>query len=240
MTAAAGARNIDRIAICQAFLGAGGNYLEIGVSRGDSFLPIRARAKWGVDPAPLLTPEQCRSRRRRAWLALRDERLFRMTSDDFFHLRSSWLRRRGVDVAFLDGLHTYQQTLTDVLNTVACLKPGGVIVLHDCNPATELAATPAESYEDMQARWPGFCGDWNGDVWKVIVHLRSLRADLDALVLDCDQGVGIVRRQPAQVSLELSASQIAALHYADLERDRARLLGLHPAEYLWEMLRGQR
>jgi hypothetical protein len=227
---------IDRIAVCQAFLRGRGHYLEIGVCRGDSFLPIRARAKWGVDPAPLMTEEECRKRRRRALLRLRDEVLFRMTSDEFFRRESRWLRRRGIDVALIDGLHTYSQTLRDVLNTLAYLKPGGVIVLHDCNPATELAATPAESYEDMQARFPGFDGDWNGDVWKVILHLRALRPDLEAVVLDCDYGVGVVRRRPAGEGLRLSAEEIEAMQYADLARDREGLLGLKPAAYLMEML----
>jgi hypothetical protein len=227
---------IDRTAVCQAFLRPGGNYLEIGVSRGGSFLPIRARAKWGVDPAPLMTLAECRNPCWRALLRLRDECLFRMTSDAFFRSQGWWLRWRGVDVALIDGLHTYEQALRDVLNTLEYLKPGGAIVLHDCNPATVLAATPAESYEDMQARFPGFCGDWNGDVWKVILHLRALRPDLDALVLDCDYGVGIVRRRPAGEILRFSARQIEAMGYADLERDRERLLGLKPADYLYEML----
>ncbi len=203
--------DIDRIAVCQAFLQGRGHYLEIGVSRGASFLPIRAKAKWGVDPAPLMTAEECRKLRWRALLKLRDERVFWMTSDEFFR-QAGWLRRRGIDVALIDGLHTYEQALRDVLNTLEYLKPGGVIVLHDCNPATELAATPAESYEEMQARIPGFGGDWNGDVWKV------------------------VRRRPAGERLALSASEIEAMQYADLARDREGLLGLKPAHYLEEML----
>lgn len=32
---------------------------------------------------------------------------------------------------------------------------------------------------------------WSGDVWKSIVHLRSIRPDLRVAVLDCDSGVGI-------------------------------------------------
>jgi len=223
---------IDRIAVCQAFLGARGNYLEIGVSRGESFLPIRAKAKWGVDPAPLVTLEERRKPRWRALLRLPDEFLFRMTSDEFFRSQGLWLRWRGVDVALIDGLHTYEQALRDVLNTLKYLKPGGAIVLHDCNPATRLAATPARSYEDMQARFPGFCGDWNGDVWKVIVFLRALRADLDVVVLDCDYGVGIVRRRPARETVKLSASAIEAMQYGDLERNRKELLGLKPVNYL--------
>jgi hypothetical protein len=233
---------VDRIAVCQAFLDArgGGNYLEIGVSRGGSFMPVRAKAKWGVDPGYLITRNQYLKLRLRALLAGREVRLFKLTSDDFFQRRRGWLGCRGIDVALLDGLHTYQQTLRDVLNTLAFLKPGGAIVIHDCNPATALAATPALSYDDMMKRIPGFQGDWNGDVWKVIVHLRALRSDLEAVVLDCDYGVGVVRRQPAQERLRRSQEQIDALQYADLALNRQEFLGLTAPGDVWEIVAATR
>jgi hypothetical protein len=230
--------NFDRIMICQAALDAvgWGNYLEIGVSHCSSFLPIQARAKWGVDPAYVLS----RRLHLKLWLATRvgwiDVRLFRMTSDHFFRTRGRLLKR-GVDVALLDGLHSYAQTLQDVWNVLDHLKPGGLIVLHDCNPLTEEAATPAESYDAfVREHREGWIGDWNGDVWKVIVHLRSLRDDLETFVLDCDHGVGIVWRGPNRKPLGLSAEQIGRMHYSDLDRNRQELLGLKPPGYLWEVL----
>ncbi len=231
-------KTIDRIVICQAFLDVlgRGTYLEIGVSYGESFMPIRARRKWGVDPACLV------SRRRLVKLWLRVVtwgsrfRLFRMTSDDFFARHKRLLSQGGVDVVLLDGLHTYAQTFRDVLNALEHLKEDGVVVIHDCNPATALAATPMESYAAMrEQRLQGRHGNWNGDVWKVVVHLRSLRPDLETVVLDCDHGVGIVRRKRGGTTLRLSAEQIGKMTYADLEADRAGLLGLKPTAYLGEM-----
>jgi hypothetical protein len=234
---------IDRIVICQACLegAGGGNYLEIGVSRGASFIPIWARAKWGVDPAYDLPRRQLLKYRLASAIGWKEVRLFRMTSDDFFKAQSQFLARRGVDVALLDGLHSYAQTLRDVLNTLNHLKPGGLIVLHDCNPLTQEAATAAQSYDAfVETQLPGWKGDWNGDVWKVIVHLRSLRNDLETVVLDCDHGVGIVRREPNRKTLGLSTDQIAEMQYSDLKIDRQELLGLKPADYLWEVLDASR
>jgi hypothetical protein len=164
-------------------------------------------------------------------LGLKEERLFRMTSDSFFQQQGKMLERRGVDVALIDGLHTYEQTLQDVLHTLPYLNPGGVIVLHDCNPASELAATPADSYEAMVRQNPGWSGDWNGDVWKVIVHLRSLHPDLEALVLDCDYGVGVVRRKTGGEALGFSAEQIRQMRYADLDLHRQEWLNLKPPAF---------
>ncbi|MFW3116047.1 hypothetical protein MHAE_19981, partial [Mycobacterium haemophilum DSM 44634] len=67
-----------------------------------------------------------------------------------------------------------------------------------------------------------------GDVWKAIVHLRSTRPDLRIAVLDCDFGVGIIRKGSPERPLSYSAEQVAALNYADLAADRERLLNLKP------------
>ena len=54
------------------------------------------------------------------------------------------------------------------------LSPGGVVVLHDCNPNSATNAYPATSLEEVEKlNLPDFTGSWCGDVWKTIVHLRS-------------------------------------------------------------------
>ncbi len=233
------ANQINRIVICQAFLDALGQgiYLEVGVNTGHSFKPIVARSKWGVDPAFTLSWRRVLKYRVFAALRLKEERLFRMTSDSFFEMHQRMLKRHGVDVAFLDGLHTYEQTLRDVMNTLKYLRPGGVILIHDCNPLSELAATPAESInaliKEVPPHWNGV---WNGDVWKTIVHLRSLHPELDAVVLDCDQGVGVVRRKSANKRAGYSTEQILEMGYPDLEANREDLLGLVPPSHLWKMI----
>ena len=65
---------------------------------------------------------------------------------------------------------------------------------------------------DEAAHTPGFVGEWNGDVLRAIVRLRT-RADLRVVVLDCDQGVGIVRRGSPERSLDLSADDVERLTY---------------------------
>jgi predicted O-methyltransferase YrrM len=38
------------------------------------------------------------------------------------------------DVIVLDGLHTFEQTLRDLLNSEAYLKPNGVVIIDDVMP----------------------------------------------------------------------------------------------------------
>ncbi|EHB49692.1 hypothetical protein MycrhDRAFT_5079 [Mycolicibacterium rhodesiae JS60] len=209
-------------------------YLEIGVSRGQAFQRISADVKIAVDPAFRLTERT----RELANAKGRVVEYFETTSDAFFDNEKALLERHPVDVALIDGLHTYEQVVRDVENTVRHLKDDGVIFLHDCNPPFELAGRRAESWDEFMAQQSGplKIGIWNGDVWKAIVELRSTRPDLLVGVLKCDQGVGFVRKGSPESTLPYSPEQVEALTYTDLKADRVRLLNLKPPRYLGEFL----
>jgi Methyltransferase domain len=209
-------------------------YLEIGVSRGSAFRRITADTKIAVDPAFKISAPNYR----RAETTARETRYFELTSDAFFATQSELLERHGVDVALIDGLHTYEQALQDVDNVLPYLREDGIIVMHDCNPTNRMVAFPANSYEEFRAQnrlwdllWATLPA-WSGDVWKAIVHLRSTRDDLQVAVLKCDFGVGLIRKGKPESTLSYSPAQVDALSYADLATDRQRLLNLKPAAHL--------
>lgn len=209
-------------------------YLEIGVSKGQAFRRIRADEKIAVDPAFKLSERT----RRMANAKARATHYLETTSDAFFTEQPDFLAARPIDVALIDGLHTYEQVVRDVENTVRYLKEDGVIFLHDCNPALELIGRRAETWADFvaQQKGPLVIGIWSGDVWKSIVYLRSQRHDLRVAVLNCDMGVGVVRKGTPESRLAYSAAQVDALTYADLKADRKRLLNLKSPRYLDEFL----
>jgi methyltransferase family protein len=207
-------------------------YLEIGVWLGSAFRRISADEKIAVDPAFKLSARS----RRLADAKARATHYFETTSDAFFVNETAFLERHGIDVALIDGLHTYKQALRDVENALRYLRDDGVIVLHDCNPANASIARPATSRADLH--WWNLV--WSGDVWKTIVHLRSTRHDLRIAVLKCDFGVGIIRKGLPESRLSYSPAQIEALNYADLAADRERLLNLKPPGYLGEFLASER
>jgi hypothetical protein len=209
-------------------------YLEIGVSRGQAFQKIGADEKIAVDPA-FRIPERTREI---ADSKGRVTHYFETTSDDFFVSQKEFLAERPIDVALIDGLHTYEQVVKDVENTVRYLKDDGIIFLHDCNPPFELAGRRAQSWDEFMASQSGLLkiGIWNGDVWKAIVELRSTRNDLEVGVLKCDQGVGFVRKGTPESTLPYTPAQVEALTYADLKADRKRLLNLKSPRYLTELL----
>lgn len=204
------------------------SYLEIGVAYGNNFFPLRIPRKIAVDPAFKFT-----FIKKMIWGSKNHcnfgAKYYRMTSDAFFsNIGTSY----NFDLIFLDGLHTYGQTLKDVHNSLGVLKKDGVIVMHDCNPPFKAAAHPANSQQEAASmNLPGWTGAWNGDVWKTIVHLRSERKDLKIFVLNCDFGLGIITRGNPDSILSLSIPDIEKMTYDDLERDRENLLNLKPENY---------
>ncbi len=82
-----------------------------------------------------------------------------MTSDEFFANPPEILIEKGIDLAFIDGLHTYEQSLRDVENCLKYLNPDGIIVMHDCLPSSEAEALPSL---EKAMKHPEFKGAWTG------------------------------------------------------------------------------
>ena len=205
-----------RVAIVQAELDrfTRPRYLEIGVDTGVLFLHLRAAWKVGVDPSPGVLAWK---RWVHPFTLLRAE-LIAATSDAYF---AGLAPGERFDVVFVDGDHAYLQSLRDIENALDRLGPGGVILVHDCNPQSPAAASPTSG--------DGAGEPWCGEVWKAIARLRATRADLDVHTLDADFGVGVVRRRVAGAegaALELDPATIEAMGYEDLEANRGELLGL--------------
>jgi hypothetical protein len=207
-------------------------YLEIGVGRGIVFSRVRAPRKLGVDPrgaAPriqkMVGNPACS--------------YFQMSSSDFFREYDSLLGETRLDVAFVDGLHTYPQALEDVENCLKHLAPAGFIIMHDCCPPSATAATPAGSWKEAASLGlPGWNGAWTGDVWKAIVHLLATRDDLNIFVLACDLGVGVLTRGAPELKLDLTLEQLSVMGYEHLVRFQSQILNLKHPDYLEAFLRG--
>ncbi|MFA5158925.1 MAG: class I SAM-dependent methyltransferase [Candidatus Omnitrophota bacterium] len=242
---------MNRISIVQSIIKktCAENYLEIGVSLGHTFLTIDVKRKIGVDPKNLIMRHVFAKRddwmleAKKAYrficqcLGFEKSDFYEMASDEFFRTMSHLFERREAEVALIDGLHSYDQALRDVLNCLKHLDQNGVLVLHDCNPATLAQAIPANSVAEAAAKKvPGWDYLWCGDVWKAIVYLRSSFADLNVFVLDCDMGVGIVTRGKMENRLLYTPEEIGKLTFQDLDANRTRLLNLKPPAYFNDFL----
>jgi hypothetical protein len=215
-------------------------YLEIGVDTGYIFFALDApvKLKMAVDPEFRFTFRT----RLRTRLKPGNARYFEVTSDQFFREQQELLRRDGIDVAFVDGLHTFQQCYQDIVNCLEYLNEGGFVVVHDVNPPNAACESPVGASQqevlDKAAKGeiPDWTGAWTGDVWKAITLLRT-RNDLQVFTLDSDWGIGIITKGKPESVLHLDRAAIEAMTYADLEKNRYELLNLKHSHYFFEYLR---
>jgi len=151
-------------------------YLEIGCRGDDCFDEIKIDHRVGVDPNQGGT--------------------LKMTSDEYFEKYDD-----KFDIIFIDGLHTYEQVIKDINNSVKVLNDNGVILLHDC--------CPTECY--AQYDFP-VINQWNGDVWKAIVEARTFD-HIDSAVCMIDHGVGVIRKRPNSKKLKIECENFKELKY---------------------------
>ena len=161
-------------------------YLEIGVKTGGNFSQIQAKRKIGVDPTMGIKLTGISKLKRyarkavnnRIYMSSKNVVLYQMTSDEFFS--SEYVEPIGI--AFIDGLHLFDQVIRDYLNVQNHLEPNGVVVLHDCLPASCLSATRERSSKH-----------WNGDVWKAAYWLSERNCQFD--LYDFDEGLCVIRNK---------------------------------------------
>jgi tetratricopeptide (TPR) repeat protein len=110
--------------------------------------------------------------------------LFPMTSDDFFahHDLRKIIGQETFDLAFIDGLHLFDQVLKDFINLERYARKESVILIHDCLPIAPIVAEREHT-----------TGFWTGDVWRIIPCLKTFRPDLKiATIPTKPSGLGIV------------------------------------------------
>ncbi len=152
--------------------------------------------------------------------------MFKCTSDQFFQNHATQVCLTGkLDLVFIDGMHTYEQSLQDALNSLRFLKPDGIIIFHDCNPWSEESAEPII---------PSGKVSWNGDVWKTICHFRQHRDFFECFTYDADEGLGVLKMKEglsAQKVPKLAPlASIKNLSFDDLRKKRDEYLGLRNME----------
>ena len=169
------------------------NYLEIGVRDGRNFDKIKIKNKTGVDPHPIK----------------KIINIHKLTSDDFFKINNNYY-----DIIFIDGLHLENQVDKDIEGSLRFLSENGFIIMHDCNPPTEFHQR--ENYE-INGKFP----PWNGTVWKSFAKLRMTNSNLDICCVNCDWGVGIIKKGNSK-----TFNFTKHLNFDFLNKNRVKLLNL--------------
>jgi hypothetical protein len=93
------------------------------------------------------------------------------------------------------------------------LNENGVIVVHDCNPVTEITQR-RERASDA----------WHGDVWKAIVQLRIENPELEIYTVNTDEGCGIIKKGKQELLIVNENENYN--EYSFLEKNREKAINL--------------
>jgi len=189
-------------------------YMEIGVFRGKALTLARPGTRVvGVDPQPqipgALPPHVT---------------VHAMTSDDYFARRDVLEDLSGpIDLAFIDGLHHFEQALRDFINVEKHCRPDSTVLVHDWYPLNRRTAE-----RDMKHK----VAFYSGDVWRLALVLKKYRPELKlSTIATAPTGLGVVRGlDPASVVLAERYDEIVAefknVDYGVLDKDKAATLNL--------------
>jgi hypothetical protein len=185
-------------------------YLEIGVCHGRTFDRVDAAVRVAVDPEFRFDHEA------------RDEpgtTYHQVTSDEYFGRLVDPAEQ--FDVIFLDGLHTVEQTLRDLLNALPHLQPQGVLVIDDVKPPTALAAI-RDRQEFFDVRRAADRDDekaWMGDVFRLVWFIDTFLQQLTHRVIDNNHGQAVVWRHRRDQVTDRLLADVGTLPFEAIARE---------------------
>lgn len=138
-------------------------YLEIGLFKGNTFQRVKAEKKVGVDPDPNTFKSESE-----------DIQTYQMTSDEYFarHITNP----QTFDIIYLDGQHTFEQTLRDFNNSINFSHKSTVWIIDDTVPvnfASSLTTLEESSKIYDGLKHPTSPRPWMGTVYRLVYYIHD-------------------------------------------------------------------
>jgi hypothetical protein len=192
-------------------------YLEIGVSKGKTFLAVNMPKKTAVDP---------RFRFDAAAIQTDEVHCHEMTSDEWF---LKYADGETFDIIFLDGLHTFEQTFRDFCNSLLLSHANTVWIIDDTMPGDIYSSCRNQKMAiDVRRKDIGRVapdktpGAWSGDVYKLVFAIHDFFSLLSyRTILHPGKPQTIVwrRRRSGFVPLLNDLAAISQLTYFDFQQN---------------------
>ena len=135
----------------------------------------------------------------------------------------AWKKNVKFDLIYLDGLHTFEQTLLDLLNSMQFLSPKGLIIVDDVYPSDYLASLPNHQLMlELKAQIGDADRNWMGDVYKTIAFARKFLTNFNFATTEGPLKQTIFwrnNRTRNEVVDPGVIQEIAALQFADIRND---------------------
>ncbi len=174
-------------------------YLEIGVQAGITFNEVRSARKIAVDPGFMIDQSELKG----------DS--FALTSDDYFNQYPD----HRYDIAFVDGHHTFEQSLRDFTRCAFRIAANGAILIDDCYPSDYYASLKRiEDCEKAKGNENWHDRNWMGDVYKTALFIHDyVDAFSFAFIKNTMGVVATWRQQRSIVPLTTSMREIEDCSY---------------------------
>ena len=127
--------------------------------------------------------------------------------------------QRCLSIIYLDGVHTFEQTLRDFTNAIHFLDPIGVIVIDDIVPTSYQASLPDQALAVKVKEFvQSSDNSWMGDTFKIAFFLESFFTTYQMRTTADNHGQAVLWRRPkaSNAFRAFSALEIAHLQFSDV------------------------
>jgi hypothetical protein len=174
-------------------------YLEIGLERGLTFEAIVFSKKHGIEPFPKFRNIE----------SISGSKTYKMNSDTYF--REKYIEGKVIGIAFIDGLHTFEQTITDFFNVIKYCDNESLIIIDDTVPNDKFS-TYRNAEEAYRARaLAGLENNylWHGDVFQVIPNLYETIPGIEIFTVeDLPNPLSVITLKKVDLEKDYSLSDL--------------------------------
>jgi hypothetical protein len=186
-------------------------YLEIGVSHGVTFNSVKANRKIAVDPKFEIEPAHREP----------NSEYYEIISDLYFET----LARDAYPfhVIYLDGLHTFEQTLRDLMNAIEFLRRDGIIIIDDVFPDSYHASL--QDYRETVAVGNAIKAtdhSWMGSTYRLVFFIQSFLPRFNYATVEDNHGQLVMWRanRPPELFFERQIEDISRLEFRHVVTER--------------------
>lgn len=159
-------------------------YLEIGVWGGSTFLQVQVPIKFAVDPCFEFDTNEYIDESTFFFEITSDKFFKKLDSNRKFNEYSFNIEELKFDLIFIDGLHTFEQSLKDFENSLRYSHEKTLWLIDDTVPSDAYSALPNPEMSRYKRKLAGLeRGDWHGDVYKTIFAIHDHHPEISYCTL---------------------------------------------------------
>lgn len=200
-------------------------YLEIGVFDGATFFDVSVPHKVAVDPN-FLFDYRAKANRHTVFHPVASDEFFRTAAPQKF------------DIIYLDGLHTFEQTLRDFINSCSFSHARTIWLIDDTTPNDNFSAlADQERCYRLRRMLNNPDWAWMGDVFKTVYFIRNAMPFYNFRTFT-GHGQTVVWRDDAVYNQRESIplEKVGAMTYEDFVETHQSMLNFAPDESIFEDL----